>query len=149
MEKQMDLEDQRAAVHHAGADLYVAISPSGHAITLETDGKRNAAPTPVELLLMALGGCTGSDVISIMRKKRERITSYRVDVRGRRREDEPRSFKCIEVKHIVRGHNISEKSLVQAIELSESKYCSVAAALRPTAEIVFSYEIIEEDGSSK
>ena len=61
-------------------------APVGHAITLETDGNRNSAATPVELLLMGLGACTGSDVVSIMRKKRQKITSYRVQVRGRRRE---------------------------------------------------------------
>jgi putative redox protein len=140
----MNSSDLRAAVHYAGEDLYIAISPSGHAITLETDGKRNSAPTPVELLLMGLGACTGSDVVSIMRKKREKITSYRVEVHGRRRETEPRGFSNIEVKHIVRGHNVSAKSLEQAIELSGTKYCSVAATLRPAAEIKSSYEIIEE-----
>jgi putative redox protein len=138
----------KATVYYAGANLYIALSPSGHATTLETDTKRNSAPTPLELLLMALGGCTGSDVISMMRKKRENITSYRVEVRGERREDNPRSFKYIEVRHIVQGHNISEKELVQAIELSETKYCSVAATLRPGAQILFAHEIIKEDSSS-
>lgn len=140
----MSADESRATVHYAGADLYVAISPSGHAITLETDRERNSAPTPIELLLMALGGCTGSDVVSIMRKKREKVTSYRVEVRGRRRETEPRGFTNIEIKHIVCGHNISPKALAQAIELSEAKYCSVAATLRPAAEIKSSYEIVED-----
>ena len=139
----MNSEDPRATVYYAGAELYIAISPSGHAITLETDGKRNSAPTPIELLLMALGACTGSDVVSIMRKKREKVTHYRVEVRGQRRETEPRGFRNIEIKHIVHGHNISGKALKQAIELSEAKYCSVAATLRPAAEIKSSYEIIE------
>jgi putative redox protein len=140
----MNSPDLQAAVHYAGEDLYVAISPSGHAITLETDGKRNSAPAPMELLLMKLGACAGSDVVSIMRKNREKITSYRVEARGRRREAEPRGFSNIEVRHIVRGHNVSAKALVQAIELSETKYCSVTATLRPAAEIKSSYEIIEE-----
>ena len=140
----MSSRELQATVQYAGEDLYVAISPSGHAITLETDGNRNSAATPVELLLMGLGACTGSDVVSIMRKKRQKITSYRVQVRGRRREKEPRGFTHIEVKHIVTGHNVSASSLEQAIELSETKYCSVAATLRPTAEIKSSYEIIDE-----
>jgi putative redox protein len=140
----MNSPDLLAAIHYAGEDLYIAISPTGHAITLETDGKRNSAPTPVELLLMALGACTGSDVVSILRKKREKITSYNVEVRGRRRETEPRGFSNIEIKHIVRGHNISAQALVQAIELSETKYCSVAATLRPAAEISSTYQIVDE-----
>jgi putative redox protein len=84
------------------------------------------------------------DVISILRKKREAVTDYRVEVRGERREDHPRSYKRMEVHHIVKGRRISERSVAQAIELSEQKYCSVAASLKPTAEIVSSFEIIEE-----
>jgi putative redox protein len=79
-----------------------------------------------------------------MRKKKEKVTDYYVEIRGRRRKDEPRSFEYIEVKHNLRGFNISEQALKQAIELSETKYCSVAATLRPTAEIVSSYKIIDE-----
>jgi putative redox protein len=140
----MGSEDSKATIHYAGNDLFVGISPSGHALTLDTDHDRASAPTPMELLLIALGSCTAVDVIGILQKKREAVTDYRVEVRGERRDDHPRSYKRMEVRHIVRGKNISEKSVAQAIELSETKYCSVAATLRPTAEIVSSYEIIEE-----
>jgi putative redox protein len=139
------MNESKAIVQYAGDDLYVAISPSGHALSLETNGDRNCAATPIELLLMALGACTGSDVVNIMSKKRETLTRYRVEIRGRRRDTEPRSFEQIEVKHFVEGRNISEEALRQAIELSDKKYCSVAATLRPTANIVSSYEILEED----
>jgi putative redox protein len=97
----------------------------------------------MELLLVALGSCTGVDVVSILKKKRQDLTDYRVEVRGERRLEHPRSYKRMEVHHIVTGRNISERSVAQAIELSEQKYCSVAATLRPTAEIVSSFEIIE------
>ena len=137
-------EQAMATIHYAGNDLFVGISPSGHALTLDTSHDRASAPTPMELLLIALGSCTGVDVISILQKKREQVSDYRVEVRGQRREDHPRSYQRMEVRHILRGKNISEKSVAQAIELSESKYCSVAATLRPTVEIVSSYEIIEE-----
>jgi putative redox protein len=140
---QMGPEENKAIVHFAGNDLFIGITPSGHALTLDANQERNAAPTPMELLLLALGSCTGVDVVSILQKKREPVTDYRVEVRGERREDHPRSYERMEVHHIVQGRNISEKSVVQAIELSEAKYCSVAATLRPTAEIVSSYEIIE------
>jgi putative redox protein len=97
----------------------------------------------MELLLMALGSCTAVDVIGILEKKREHVTDYRVEVRGERREEYPRSFKRMEVHHIVTGKGVSEKAVAQAIELSSNKYCSVAATLRPTAEIVSTFEIIE------
>ena len=141
----MSDQEMKATIHFAGDDLFVGISPSGHALALDTDHERASAPTPVELLLIALGSCTAVDVISIMKKKREQVTDYRVEVRGERRAEHPRSYTKMEVRHIVRGRKVSEKALAQAIELSETKYCSVAATLRPTVEIISSYEIIEED----
>jgi putative redox protein len=140
----MSLEDPKATIHFAGNDLFVGITPSGHALTLDIDHERASAPTPMELLLVALGSCTAVDVISILQKKREAVKDYRVEVRGQRRDDHPRSYSRMEVHHIVRGRNISAKALAQAIELSETKYCSVAATLRPTAEILSTFEIIEE-----
>ena len=141
----MSTEETKATIHFAGKDLFVGISPSGHAQVLDTDHERASAATPVELLLIALGSCTAVDVISILKKKREHVSDYRVEVRGERRSEHPRHFTRMEVRHIVRGRNISEKALAQAIELSETKYCSVAATLRPTVEIISSYEIVEED----
>jgi putative redox protein len=143
----MSAEDAKATIHFAGDDMFVGISPSGHAQVLDTNHERASAATPVELLLIALGSCTAVDVVSILKKKREQVTSYRVEVRGERRSEHPRSFTRMEVRHIVHGRNISEKALSQAIELSETKYCSVAATLRPTVEIISSYEIIEEEES--
>jgi putative redox protein len=139
----MSTEEPKAVVQLAGDDLFVGLSPSGHAVTIDTDRARNSAPSPMELLLLALGSCTGVDVVSILRKKRQSVTHYRVEVRGERREEYPRSYRRMEVHHIVTGRNISNRSVAQAIELSEQKYCSVAATLRPTAEIVSSFEIIE------
>lgn len=139
----MSTEDPIAVVQLAGGDLFVGFSPSGHAVAIDTDRDRNSAPSPMELLLLARASCTGEDVVSILRKKRQSVTDYRVEARGQRREDHPRSYKRMEVHHIVTGRNISERSVAQAIELSERKYCSVAATLRPTAEIVSSFEIIE------
>ncbi|HEX8888489.1 MAG TPA: OsmC family protein [Pyrinomonadaceae bacterium] len=144
----MNNEDPKATVYYAGEDLFVGVSPSGHAQALDTNHERASAASPVELLLIALGSCTAVDVISILRKKRERVTDYRVEVRGQRREEHPRAYTRMEVRHLVRGHQVSEKAVAQAIELSETKYCSVAATLRPTVEIISSYEIIEEEATN-
>jgi putative redox protein len=140
----MDKADAKAVVHSAGDGFFIGVTPSGHAQVLETDTERASAATPMELLLIALGSCTAVDVISILHKKRERVTDYRVEVRGERRTEHPRAFTRMELRHIVRGHNVSERSVASAIELSETKYCSVAATLRPGVEIVTSYEIFEE-----
>ena len=140
----MSDEDSKAVIRMVGPDMFVGKTPSGHEITIDTDRARNSAGSPMELLLLALGSCTAVDVVSILQKKREKVTAYRVEVRGERRDEHPRSYKRMEVHHIVTGRNISERSVAQAIELSEQKYCSVAATLRPTAEIVSSFEIVEE-----
>ncbi len=138
----MSTEDPKAIVQMKGDNVFLVTTPSGHTLTIDTDSARHSAPSPMELLLLALGSCTAVDVVSILRKKREQVTDYRVEVRGQRREDHPRSYKRMEVHHIVTGRNVSERSVAQAIALSEEKYCSVAATLRPTAEIVSTFEII-------
>jgi putative redox protein len=136
--------DRKATIHLANNDFFVGITPSGHAQTIETDSQRGSAASPMELLLLALGGCTGVDVIDILRKKRQHVSDYRIEVHGDRREEFPRCFTKLYVKHIVSGRGVSEKAVARAIELSDQKYCSVAATLRGTAEIVTSYEIIED-----
>jgi putative redox protein len=146
--KELETKNAKTVVRYAGDDLFVAVTPSGHAQAIETEPARSRAATPMELLLVALGSCTGVDVISILRKKRERVTDYHVEVSGVRRAEHPRAYTRIEVKHVVRGHDVSERAVAQAIELSETKYCSVAATLRPAAEIVSSYEIVEDEGAA-
>ena len=140
----MDDKQKTATIHFAGNDFFVGITPSGHAQSIEASSERAAAASPMELLLLALGGCTGVDVISILKKKRQHVTDYRIEVSGERREEFPRSFTRLWVKHIVRGRGLSEQAVAQAIELSDTKYCSVAATLRGSAEIITSYEIIED-----
>ena len=138
------MANMKATVRYAGDELFIAVSPSGHAQIIDTDGERKSAATPMEMLLMALGACTATDVASILAKKREGITDYRVEVSGERRNEVPRSFETIHVHHILRGHSLSERAVAHAIELSDTKYCSVAATLRPTAQITSSYEIVQE-----
>jgi putative redox protein len=134
----------KATVRFVSDDLFLGITPSGHALPLDTDSHRSSAPSPVELLLVALGSCTATDVASILAKKRQHVTSYAVEVTGQRRDEYPRSYTSMKVHHILTGRSISAKAVADAIELSETKYCSVAATLRPTVEIQSSFEIIEE-----
>ena len=138
-----EMKDTKATIRYAGDDFFVAVPPSGHALALDMKGDRSSAASPMELLLVAVGGCTAADVVDILRKKREHLTDYRVEVHGERREEHPKSFRRIEIRHILTGRGLSEKSVAHAIQLSDEKYCGVAATLRPTAEIVTSYEIHE------
>ncbi len=139
----MSASDPKAVVQLVGKELFSGRTPSGHVVVIDTDRERNSASSPMELLLVALGSCTGVDVVSILKKKREEVTAYSIEVRGQRRAEHPRSYQRMELHHIVTGRNISQRNVAQAIELSEQKYCSVAATFRPTAEIVSSFEIIE------
>jgi putative redox protein len=99
-------------------------------------------PSPVQSVLAAIGACAGMDVISILRKKRQRVTAYEVAVSGERRDEHPRVFTRIEVVHRFRGHELSPAAIEDAIRLSDTKYCSVHASLRPDIEIVSRYEIL-------
>lgn len=137
----------KATVKFVSEDLFLGVTPSGHAMVLDTDSQRSSASSPVELLLIALGSCTATDVASILSKKRQQVTSYVVEVTGKRRDEYPRSYTSMRVHHILTGKSISAKAVAHAIELSETKYCSVAATLRPTVEIQSTFEIIEEPAS--
>jgi putative redox protein len=109
------------------------------------EGGENAGPTPMELLLMSQAGCTGMDVISILRKQRQQVTGYEIRVHGTRSDQHPKVYVDIEVEHVVTGHQIDPGALKRAIELSETKYCSVSRTLAGTAKITTSYRIIEAD----
>ena len=134
----------KAIVRYAGDDVFVGTPPSGHAQVMDANSDRRSAPTPLENLLVSVAGCTAFDVQPILKKKRQDVTGYHVEIIGHRREENPRAFVKFEIKHVVKGRGISEKAVADAIRLSDETYCSVAATVRPTAEIITSYEIIEE-----
>jgi putative redox protein len=95
--------------------------------------------------MVGLAGCTAMDVIDILRKKRQDVTDFQVQARGEQAEDYPHGYVRIEVKYVVTGHNIDPEAVRRAIELSETKYCSVAASLRPGAPITTSFEVYQAE----
>ena len=115
-----------------------------HSMLLDT-GPEAEGPSPVQAVLAALGGCTAMDVISILRKKRQAVTAYEVEVVAERRMDRhPRIYTRLEVIHRVHGRGVLPAAVAEAIELSDTKYCSVHAMLEPQVAITSRYEIIEE-----
>src|SRR5579872_6122539 len=116
----------KASVEHAGDGLFVGISPSGIAHLLDTGSGQKKAPSPVEMLLTALGACTGADVVSILAKQRQAVTRYRAEITAERRPEFPRSLHTIHVHHIVHGREVSADAVARAVKLSDEKYCSVA-----------------------
>ena len=132
---------QTAQVRWIGEEKFVATSPSGHAITMDADGKSNTAPTPMELLLMALGACTAVDVVIILEKKRQKLEALNVICSGERAPDYPKVWTNFELLYQFRG-TLDDAAVKRAIELSEEKYCSVSAMLKKTATLTWRYEIL-------
>ena len=123
---------------------FVGTDSTKHSLVMSSQDEENATGLkPSELLLLALGGCTAVDVVTIMRKKRQAVTGLEINVRGEQDENPPWTFRHIHLEYVVRGKGLSEKGLAQAIQLSEEKYCSVKNSL--ACEVTSSYRIVEEE----
>ena len=122
-------------------DRFLGEATSGHALVMDTSEVKTAS-TPVELVLMALCGCTASDVVGILRKKREPFTGLEVVAQADRASDHPKVFTHIKLVYRVRG-KVTHKAMEDAVRLSKDKYCSVSAMLEKTATIDFEIEYAE------
>lgn len=138
------MPQRTAVVQHVTGMTFVARADTNHWITMDgpTDfGGSNAGPRPKELILMALGGCTGSDVVSILKKKRIPVKDLRINLTAETAEEHPQVYTAIHVEYVVRGDGISPADVERAIELSTTKYCSVSMMLRASVKITHSYRI--------
>ncbi len=126
---------------------FEAVNAQGIAVRMDppSDG---AYLTPMELLLMALAGCTGMDVADILRKKRQPVDSMEIRVRGTRAEDHPRVYTAIELEYILSGADLSPEAVARSIELSMKKYCSVSGMLERSVSIRTSFRIVAGKGGS-
>ncbi len=131
---------QTARVKWAGAERFAATTPSGHEVPFDSDRESNRAPGPMDMLLAALGACTATDMVIILGKKRQPLESLEVEVSGERAAEPPKVWTKLEIAYKLRGQ-LDEKAVVDAIRLSESKYCSVSAMLKKTAQVTTRYEI--------
>jgi putative redox protein len=123
---------------------FSATAESGHSVTMDAavgSGGEESGFRPTELVLIGLAGCTAMDVVSILKKKRQPVEGLEIRVKGHQVDKQPRYFRDIELEFIVRGNGIAPKAVERAIELSEEKYCSVAATLRGVARITTSFRI--------
>ena len=136
-----------ARIKHTGGMQFVASSDSGHAVVMDADqdvGGENTGSRPMELLLMGLGGCSGMDIISILKKKKQKVSGLESIVKGTMADDYPHRYTEITIEYIVRGKEISEEAVKRSVELSMDKYCSVKATLEGSTRISFSYKILED-----
>ncbi|ENL8516489.1 OsmC family protein [Providencia rettgeri] len=119
---------------------FLGESASGHQVMMDGNAG-DKAPSPMEMVLMAAGGCSAIDVVSILKKGRNDITDCEVKLTSQRREEAPRYFVKIHLHFIVTGNELTEKTVERAVQLSAEKYCSVALMLEKTVEVTHSFEI--------
>jgi putative redox protein len=132
---------QTASVKWVSEQKFVATSPSGHAVTMDSDRTSNTAPGPMELVLMALGACTATDVVIVLEKKRQKLEALEVICSGERAKNPPTVWTRLDILYRLHGA-LDETAVKHAIQLSEDKYCSVAAMLKMTAKVSWRYEIL-------
>ena len=126
---------------------FVATTEEGDSVTMDADpegGGEGGGVRPVKLVLVGLGGCTGMDIMWILKRQRQEVTGLEINVTGTRRKTDPRYYDKIEVEYVLRGRSLRESAVKRAIELSEQKYCSVRGIFRPEVRVMTSYRIEQE-----
>jgi putative redox protein len=136
---------QTASVQWIGQQKFVGTSPSGHSVPFDSDRESNKAPGPMEMVLMALGACTATDMVIILEKKRQPLEELEVLCSGERAAEPPTVWTRLEVLFRIRG-SVDEAAVKHAMDLTEEKYCSVAAMLKKTAAFTWRYEITPAGG---
>jgi len=126
-----------------GGIAFEGITESGQTVFMDSPIAEGGpqGPSPMQLLLISLAGCTAMDAISILKKKRQDVTGFEVHVVGNRAPEHPKYYSDIEMEFVVRGRNISPKAVERAIELSQERYCSASANLKPKSNIFSRYRI--------
>ncbi len=132
----------KAQVSWTDGERFVGSASSGHAIVIDSDRDRNTAPGPMELVLIGLCVCTATDVVSILRKKREPFTGLHVRAEAERATEPPTVYKSIKLIYTISGQ-VSRKAVEDAVQLSEGKYCSVSAMIKSTARITTEIHLAE------
>lgn len=124
---------------------FQAQTESGHLVLVDAKaevGGENKGPSPMELLLVSLAGCTAMDVVSILKKRKADLQNFSIKMEGQRSSQHPKYFTRIDVEYNLEGKNLREEDIKQAIELSLNKYCSVSAMLKEKAEISYKWNIL-------
>lgn len=132
--------------------MFVTESGSGHAVVVDGApeyGGRNLGPRPMELLLMGMGGCTAFDVMTILKKARQDVTSCEAELEAERADAVPAVFTKIHVRFIVKGRGLKDVQVKKAVDLSADKYCSASIMLGQAGVVITHDYRIEEDGQEK
>jgi len=131
------------SIQWIGGERFIGIDSTQHSLVMSTR-KEGVGVRPSDMLLLAVGACSGVDVVGILLKKRIELSALDIKVSGEQDADPPWTFRKIHVAYVLRGKGLTPKSVEQAIELSEDKYCSVSTTVRGVAHITHSYQIVED-----
>jgi putative redox protein len=126
---------------------FTGTGADGAAITMDArpeHGGQGAGPSPMEAVLLALGGCTGMDVISVLSKMRAGLHGLEIRITAERAEEHPKVFTRIELEYMFTGATLRPDQVARAVELSQTRYCSVSAMLRWGAELTYTWRIVPE-----
>ena len=141
------METKKAYLKQVKGLTFVAKGESNHWINIDAPehvGGSNAGARPKELVLLALAGCTSSDVVSILKKKRVNLIDFEINITAQQTEEHPKVFAEIHLEYVFYGKDIKEKDVERAIELSTENYCGVSAMLKKAVKINHSYKIVEQ-----
>jgi len=140
------LTDERwlAEVSWAGGYLFLGSDQEGHSVVYDSTSSKQRGITPMRALLTDLGACTGMDIVAILGKRKQKLTSLKILLRGEQPEHGyPKPWQTISLKYILTGEKLERKYIEEAINDSSAKFCSVAATLKPGVKITYSYELVE------
>lgn len=132
----------------AGGAAFIGSSPTGHKVVIDgppEGGGRDLGPRPMEMILLGLGACTGYDIVSILKKARQDVTSIEISVDGERADAVPSVFTDINIHFRIAGRSVSEKQVDRAIHLSAEKYCSASIMLGKAVNITHTFEVTESE----
>ncbi|MBM4176353.1 MAG: OsmC family protein [Ignavibacteria bacterium] len=141
------MKTKKAYIKQISGITFAGKTDSNHWLTMdgpEEFGGSNAGIRPKELILLGLAGCTGSDVVSILKKKRIVLTDFEINIEAEVSDEHPQVFTKIILEYVFYGSGIKKEDIERAIELSQTKYCSVSAMLKNSVEIVHAF-VIKED----
>ena len=135
-----------AEVIQTTGGTFIGRCNSNHWIIMDTPesvGGHNAGATPMEMVLMAMGGCTGLDMASLFKKMQVKYDRLQIKLSAKKAEEHPKGFTEIEMRYIITGENVDEEKVKKAIELSQEKYCSVTNMIKKAAKVTYTHEIVK------
>jgi putative redox protein len=134
-----------ANVRWTGRMTFLGKAGTNHIVPMDTtqefDGD-SSATKPLELLLIALGGCTGMDVVPLFKKMRQDVTAVELNISAERSEEHPKVYSKIDIEYVVTGRNLEEDKVRRAIDLSQEKYCSVSAMLKKSCPVNYTWRVV-------